>query len=67
MKVLVREGVKMHTQLVDYRMEMKKRMQKQAAEDTALLNATNGKKREGTRRKRISHNQSLLSKEKNII
>merc|ERR1711871_1897575 len=63
MKVLVREGVKMHTQLVDYRMEMKKRMQKQAAEDTALLNATNEKKHEGTRRKRISDNESLMSKE----
>ena len=63
MKVLVREGVKMHTQLVDYRMEMKKRMQKQAAEDTALLTATNEKKHEGTRRKRISDNESLMSKE----
>ena len=53
----------MHTQLVDYRMEMKKRMQKQGAEDTALLNATNEKKHEGTRRKRISDNESTLSKE----
>merc|ERR1711871_1523488 len=45
MKALVREGVSMHEQLLEYRMQAKKRMQQQAAEDTALLNA---KKNEGT-------------------
>lgn len=40
MKTLVREGVSMHEQLLEFRMQAKKRMQKQAAEDTALLNAT---------------------------
>jgi len=38
MKTLVREGVHMHEQLLTYRLEMKKNMQKQGIEDVQLLN-----------------------------
>ena len=63
MKSLVKEGVSMHEQLLEYRLDMKKRMQKQGIEDAALL-ASNSNKFDASSQsvRTMSEKKMILSK-----
>lgn len=61
MKALVREGVHMHEQLLKYRLDAKKNMQKQGIEDVALLNSKKSAGPVGSRSLRLLEDEKSVT------